>query len=111
MITSYAVIIYGILVSLGGLIGYIQAKSKPSLIAGGASGAIMVACGVLMLQGMVAAMIVALVVALALTVLFLKRFSAKRVFMPAGLMLVLSVLMSVVLITATMMRFLFGPRG
>lgn len=93
MITPYAVIIYGILVFTGGLIGYLQAKSKASLIAGGASGAILMAIGWLMLQGVAAAPYAALLTAIALAALFGKRFAEKKKFMPAGLMLVLSLLM------------------
>ena len=103
-ITAYAVIIYGILVLTGGLIGYLQAKSRASLIAGGASGAILIVLGALMLRGTVAASYGALLVAVALTILFGGRFAKKKAFMPAGLMLVLSLLMAGLLILR-----LFGP--
>ena len=103
-ITAYAVIIYGILVFIGGLIGYFQARSRASLIAGGVSGAVLFAAGMSMLQGVVAASYLALLVAVALTALFGRRFAAKRAFMPAGLMLVLSLLMAGLLVLR-----LFGP--
>jgi uncharacterized membrane protein (UPF0136 family) len=97
-ITSYAVIIYGIFVILGGLIGYMQAKSKASLIAGGISGAILLIAGVMMLQRVTEAAYLALLIAFALTVLFGKRFAGKKKFMPAGMMLMFSLLMVVVLL-------------
>jgi uncharacterized membrane protein (UPF0136 family) len=103
-ISGYAVVIYGIFVILGGLIGYFQARSKASLIAGGISGAILFISGILMLRGTVEAAYLALVVAIVLTGLFGKRFAGKRKFMPAGLMLGLSLLMVIVL----MLR-MFGP--
>lgn len=103
-ITAYAVLIYGILVIIGGLIGYFQAKSKASLIAGGISGALLLVCGALMLQNFAAGTYLALLISVALTAIFGKRFAGKRAFMPAGLMLVLSLLMAIVLLYR-----LFGP--
>ncbi|MEW6730192.1 MAG: TMEM14 family protein [Acidobacteriota bacterium] len=97
-ITAYAVIIYGILVILGGLIGYLQASSKASLIAGGVSGAVLILSGWLMLDYLPTGTYLALLVAVALAILFGKRFAAKQAFMPAGLMLLLSVLMTAVLL-------------
>jgi len=102
-ISGYAVVIYGIFVILGGFIGYLQAKSKASLIAGGISGAILFISGMLMLQGRAEAGYLALLVAMVLTVLFGKRFAGKRKFMPSGLMLALSLLMVFVLIVRLFM--------
>jgi uncharacterized membrane protein (UPF0136 family) len=103
---GYAVVIYGIFVILGGFIGYLQAKSKASLIAGGISGAILFVSGILMLQGTAEAAYLALLVAITLTGLFARRFAGKRKFMPSGLMLSLSLLMALVLIVR-----LFVPRS
>ena len=110
-ISPYAVLVYGVFVVLGGIIGYLQAQSKPSLIAGGISGLLLVGSGLLMIKGLFAGTIAALVITLALTIMFSQRYAAKRKFMPAGLMLVLSTLMAVLLITSMMMHLLFGDRG
>src|SRR5688572_27142481 len=95
---AYVVIVYAVLVIVGGVIGYLKAQSKPSLIAGGASGLLLLACGVLMLKGVAAGGYLALLISLVLLVMFTNRYSAKRAFMPAGLMVVLSLLAAAVLI-------------
>lgn len=103
----YVIIVYGLLVIVGGVIGYTKAKSQASLISGGISGILLVISGVLMFKGIAAASYFALLISLTLLVVFTQRFSAKRAFMPAGLMLILSLLASVVLISTLAMRFLF----
>lgn len=96
-ISAYAVIIYGIFVVIGGLIGYLQAKSRASLIAGSISGLLLLLAGIMMLNQNPSGTIFASFVTLSLVGIFGKRFMTKRVFMPAGLMLILSLLMLVVL--------------
>lgn len=105
-----AIIVYAALLEIGGLIGYVKAKSKASLIAGGVSGGLLLTCGVLLFMGHATAIYAALVITLALLVMFTIRFSKKRAFMPTGLMLVLSLVMAVVLISATAMKIMFAGR-
>ena len=99
-----AAIAYGILAIVGGIIGYVQAQSKASLISGGVSGLLLILGGVVQLQGQAWGLILAIVVTAVLVVVFAIRLSKTRKVMPAGLMTVLGVTALVV-----MLKQLFTP--
>ena len=93
-----AAIAYGILAIVGGIIGYVQAKSKASLISGIISGLLLVTAGVMQLQGQGLGLILAIVVTIALVIVFAIRLAKTRKFMPAGLMTALGVAALVVML-------------
>ena len=93
-----AAIAYGILVIVGGIIGYVQAQSKASLISGIISGLLLVTAGVMQLQGQGLGLILAIVVTIALIIVFAIRLAKTRKFMPAGLMTALGVAALVVML-------------
>lgn len=95
---SIAAIAYGILAIVGGIIGYIQAQSKASLISGIISGLLLIFGGVMQLQGQTWGLILASVVTAILVVVFVTRLAKTRKFMPAGLMTVLGVAALVVML-------------
>lgn len=97
-------IAYGILAIIGGIIGYIQAQSKVSLISGSISGLLLIFGGVMQLQGQAWGLILATVVTAVLVIVFAVRLAKTRKFMPAGLMSVLGVATLVVIL-------LFGVRA
>jgi len=68
---------YGVLSLAGGLMGYVKAKSRASLIAGGASGLVLIGSAVLATTHPVAGFVLASVVSLALVLRFAKS-AAKR---------------------------------
>jgi uncharacterized membrane protein (UPF0136 family) len=88
--TQIYYLFFGILTVLGGALGYVRARSRPSLIAGGISG------GGLILAGLLAPSQLASWLALILSALLLVHFGRsyfiKRQTMPALPMIVLSVL-------------------
>lgn len=86
-----AAIVYGVLAIVGGILGYAQAKSKISLLAGCGCGALLLISALLHLQGLASGLIIAAVVTVILLVAFLMRWLKTRKFMPAGLMLILGV--------------------
>ena len=73
--------------------GFVKAKSKPSLIAGGISGIALLAAGYLVGTGTMTriGLIVGLVVSLALAGRFVGAFKKSKKVMPAGLMAVLGI--------------------
>jgi uncharacterized membrane protein (UPF0136 family) len=79
--------IYIVLLVVGGLIGFLKAGSKPSLIASVVFAALLALCALnLIFRPYVADILLA-----ALLVVFGLRLSKTRKFMPAGLMLVLTI--------------------
>lgn len=89
---SVLLLLYAALLVAGGWIGYIKAKSRPSLIAGHISGVIILICMALIFteQGVKAGSIVATLTSLGLAIFFGKRFAKSRKFMPGGLMAIVS---------------------
>lgn len=86
----WIILIYALLVAVGGIVGYLQAKSKVSLILGLASGLILSIAWWLYRQTPATGMGIATIVAIALLGVFIMRYLKTKSFMPAGLMSVLS---------------------
>lgn len=94
------VLIYGILVLLGGGLGYAKAKSLPSLLSGSVFGVLLIICSILMFQAKSVGTYTALLLSFFLGIFFAFRYKGSRKFMPAGLMIVLSLVTFIVLLTA-----------
>lgn len=92
--TAWAILIYGLLVAVGGVMGYVKASSLASLIAGVGAGLVLVGAAAAMMKGAYqAGWWAALIVAL----LLLGRFGSVALskgfkLMPGGMMIILSVL-------------------
>ena len=84
------ILVYATIVFAGGLIGYLKAGSKPSLIAGAVSGALLAGTAWFSWNNEVRALCMAAVIAGLLSLVFLMRFLKTRSFMPSGMMLLLS---------------------
>ncbi|WP_009634366.1 TMEM14 family protein [Synechocystis sp. PCC 7509] len=91
MIGIITAIAYGVLALIGGIIGYVQAQSKASLISGSISGLLLIVAGVMQLQGQEAGLILATVITSVLLIVFAIRLTKTRKFMPAGLMSLLGI--------------------
>ncbi len=86
--------VYGVLLILGGAMGYVKARSVPSLVAGVVCGLIIIIVGLNYTS--YDAPYVALLVALVLIFLLGRRYLRTRKAMPALLIVVLSVIVAVV---------------
>ncbi|MFI5458275.1 MAG: TMEM14 family protein [Isosphaerales bacterium] len=83
--------IYAILLVVGGLIGYLKAGSRPSLIAGMASALAALAALVLSVRNIRWGVPLGMILSIALFLLFGYRYAVKtRKFMPSGLLAVVS---------------------
>ena len=97
--TAYVVLVYGVLVIVGGVMGYAKAKSKPSLIAGGLFGIIAIVGALLMMQHNASGFYISLTASFLLLLFFSRRFSATKKFMPSGLMMALSLITVLTILT------------
>ncbi|MGD1942510.1 MAG: TMEM14 family protein [Leptolyngbyaceae cyanobacterium] len=83
--------VYGVLSIVGGVIGYQQAGSKPSLIAGVITGLLLLVAGFGLVQAQVWGLWLAIAVTLLLVVVFIVRLIKTRKFFPAGLMVAVGI--------------------
>jgi len=98
--TAWIVLVYGLLVAVGGVMGYVKANSMPSLIAGVGAGLVLAGASVAMMKDSYqAGWWVALIVAL----LLLGRFGSAAYskgfkLMPGGMVIILSLIVIAALI-------------
>lgn len=95
-----AVVIYGTLVTLGGLMGYLKARSLPSLVLGVLFGAALILSALFAGAGSGIPADLPLWLVLGLTLLSLYRLNVTRRFMPAGLLVLLGAVVAVILLAA-----------
>lgn len=89
-IATWSILIYGVLVLLGGVMGYVKVKSQMSLYSGVGSGVALLVAWFISRQNPQVGLGVASAIGLVLFVVFVKRFSVTRAFIPAGMMMVFS---------------------
>ena len=95
-LATFVVLVYGLFALVGGVIGYVKAKSKASLIAGSISGIFLLGAAYGFTQNVRAADWICLAVALVLGVRFTKKWMVTRRVMPELLMSLLSILTVIV---------------
>lgn len=84
--------VFGALTIAGGVMGFVKAKSRPSLVAGGTSGALLLVAAYLVGARPAFGLGLGLVVSLGLAGRFIGVFRKSGKLMPAGLMAVLGTL-------------------
>jgi uncharacterized membrane protein (UPF0136 family) len=98
--TSWIVLIYAILVAVGGIMGYVKAQSSASLIAGVLSGLFLAGSAIAMMKGSYQA---GWWIALIVTIVLLGRFGLAAMnefkMMPGGMVIILSLIVLVTLLT------------
>lgn len=87
-LATIAVIIYGVLAIVGGIIGYQKAGSKISLISGTISGIGLLLAGIVASLDNNWGLPLASVISAVLVIVFIVRLVKTKKFMPAGLMII-----------------------
>ena len=82
---------FGALTIAGGVMGFVKAKSRASLIAGSIAGSLLIAAGVLVGSSGRLGVIVGLGVSAALAARFVMTYRKSKKVMPAGVMAVLGI--------------------
>ncbi|MBE9156278.1 TMEM14 family protein [Nodosilinea sp. LEGE 06152] len=96
-IAPWLLLLYAVLVLAGGVMGYLKARSKPSLISGLISGAaLLIAWWITLSSSYNAGIGLATCLAIALLIIFSLRFRKTNKVMPAGLMAIVSLLCAAV---------------
>jgi uncharacterized membrane protein (UPF0136 family) len=88
-------LVFGILTIVGGIMGYVKAKSIVSIISGSICGIVLVAASILLLkqpEHPIREVVPALCVSVLLAGKFVPDFLHKKGFVPGGLMAILSVI-------------------
>lgn len=97
VILPAVLVVYAVLLLVGGFIGYRKAGSRPSLIAGSISGLVALLAAGLM-RADLRAVWLGIVLAAGMIVVFSIRFARTRKFMPSGMLGALSAIVLVVLL-------------
>ena len=94
-ISTSFILIYGLVVILGGIMGYVKVKSQVSLFSGVGSGIALLIAWFVCRQMPLVGLGLATLLGIVLFIVFVLRFLKTRAFMPAGLMMVFSLAASV----------------
>ncbi|KAF0250457.1 MAG: hypothetical protein FD167_129 [bacterium] len=97
-IATYIVLAYGLLVIIGGVIGFVKAKSNASLIAGVVSGLLVLTSGFIMLSGIALGTYLALATTFILMGVFGVRLAKTKAFMPSGMLFILNDIVFILLV-------------
>lgn len=96
--TALVVLLYGILVAVGGVMGYVKAGSVASLVSGGGAGLILLGASVAMMRGSYA---LGWWISLFVALLLLGRFGMAAMndfkLMPGGMVIAMSLIVLAVL--------------
>lgn len=95
-IAPWFLLLYAVLVIVGGVLGYVKAQSKASLISGLVSGVALLGAWLITWQSYNVGIALAACFALVLLVVFALRFRKTGKFMPAGLMAGLNLVATVI---------------
>lgn len=96
--------IYGVLLLIGGLMGYLKAQSSASLIMGGIFAIMSFVCAVAIYKEKIWGIYLSFAISLFLAFFFGYRFYSSLKWMPAGMMLIVSALLFLILLCKHMKK-------
>ncbi|MBS0604126.1 MAG: TMEM14 family protein [Verrucomicrobia bacterium] len=101
-VTATIVFVYGLLIVLGGIMGFVKGGSHASLISGGSFGIALLISAYFISKGKIAAQYLALVLTFMLDGIFTYRFAKTLHFIPAGFLSLAS--LAVLIVVALKIR-------
>jgi uncharacterized membrane protein (UPF0136 family) len=101
-VTATIVFVFGLLITLGGLMGYVKSSSQASLISGSFFGILLIGCAYFISKGKIAAQYIALASTFLLDGIFTYRFAKTLHFFPAGFLSLAS--LAVLIVVALKIR-------
>jgi uncharacterized membrane protein (UPF0136 family) len=96
-VTATIVCVYGLLIMMGGILGYVKGCSNASLISGGSFGIALLICAFFISKGKIVAQYVALALTFLLDGIFTYRFAKTLHFFPTGFLSLLSLAVLIVI--------------
>jgi uncharacterized membrane protein (UPF0136 family) len=85
--STIALLVYGVVAIIGGIIGFVKSQSKASIISGSISGVGLLVSGIAAAQSQEWGKITGMAIAALLVIVFVVRLIKTKKFMPAGLMI------------------------
>ncbi|ELS31259.1 MULTISPECIES: TMEM14 family protein [Pseudanabaena] len=85
--SAIALLVYGIIAIVGGIIGFAKSKSQASIISGSISGVGLLIAGTAVAKNLEWGKIAGMAIAALLVIVFIVRLIKTKKFMPAGLMI------------------------
>lgn len=89
-VTKVYYLVFALFTIVGGIMGYVKAKSIASIVSGSISGVILIVASLLLPERPILAGVIALCVSVLLAGKFVPDFIHKKAFVPGGLMALLS---------------------
>lgn len=99
-LTKVYYLVFALLTILGGIMGYVKAKSVISIVSGTISGVILIVASLMLPEHPISSGVIGLCVSVLLAGKFVPDFVHKKAFVPAGLMAILSVASIIISILA-----------
>ena len=85
-----SMLVFGILIAVGGVFGFLKAKSKASLIAGIVSGGLMITAYSVSNRNFRQGLLFGAIICSVLSAVFVMRLAKTKKFMPSGMLLILT---------------------
>ncbi len=101
-VTATIVFVFGLLIALGGIMGFVKSGSQASLVSGSVFGLALIVSAYFISQGKIAAQYIALSLTFLLDALFTYRYAKSLHFFPAGFLSLAS--LAVLIVVALKIR-------
>lgn len=112
-IVRVVLVVQAVILGAGGIMGFVKAQSKPSLIAGLSSAVMLFACTGLTFLNFTLAAVLSAIISDLLAAVFASRMSKTKKFMPSGILMLFCILAGIyyILVFVTPMIHVHGAQS